>query len=95
MEDPEVLGVDSFGQNSMTLLLQIRTEPLRQWAVARELRRRLKHAFDKAGISIPFPQQLVQFENTLPVAATAENKTKRTTHPYGEHTNKHAKAHAS
>jgi len=75
LEEPEVLGVDSFGQNSMTLLLQIRTEPLRQWAVACELRHRLKHAFDKAGISIPFPQQLVQFENTLPIAKKAESNT--------------------
>ncbi|MEL6880454.1 MAG: mechanosensitive ion channel family protein [Cyanobacteria bacterium J06607_10] len=95
LEDPEVLGVDSFGQNSMTLLLQIRTEPLQQWAVARELRRRLKHAFDKAGISIPFPQQLVQFENTLPIAKKAENNTQQITHHYDDHTDKNSNTHAS
>lgn len=35
------------------------TQPLRQWAVAGEFRKRLKIAFDKAGIEIPFPQRVI------------------------------------
>lgn len=66
LEPPQVLGVDAFGDNSITIRLWIRTEPLQQWQVAREFRRRLKNVFDKEGISIPFPQQSIWFENTLP-----------------------------
>jgi len=35
----------------------MKTLPLKQWDVAREYRRRLKKAFDAAGIQIPFPQR--------------------------------------
>nr|WP_235595955.1 mechanosensitive ion channel family protein [Mastigocoleus testarum] len=37
----------------------IKTQPLKQWEVAREYRRRVKIAFDEAGISIPVPQQSI------------------------------------
>jgi small-conductance mechanosensitive channel len=33
--------------------------PAEQWAVARELRLRIKEAMDEAGIEIPFPQRTV------------------------------------
>ncbi len=49
---PELLGVDSFTEASVTLRLTLRTPPGDQWAVARELRRRVKQAFDAAGIAI-------------------------------------------
>jgi len=32
---------------------------LKQWAVAGELRKRIKIAFDKENIEIPFPQMVV------------------------------------
>ena len=48
---PELLGVDSFTDVSLILRLTLRTPPGDQWAVARELRRRVKHAFDAAGIA--------------------------------------------
>ena len=49
---PEMLGVDSFTDQSVTLRLVIRTPPGDQWAVGRELRARVKVAFDNAGIAI-------------------------------------------
>ncbi len=49
---PELLGVDSFTEVNVTLRLTLRTPPGDQWAVARELRRRVKHAFDAAGIAV-------------------------------------------
>lgn len=48
---PELLGVDSFTDLNVTLQLTLRTPPGDQWAVARELRRRVKQAFDAAGIA--------------------------------------------
>ncbi|MGK7910107.1 MAG: mechanosensitive ion channel family protein [Synechococcus sp.] len=65
VKEPEMLGVDSFGDNSITIRLWIDTQPLKQWAVAREFRRRLKYAFDRGGISIPFPQRSIWFETPL------------------------------
>lgn len=67
LEPPEVLGVDAFGDNSITIRLLIPTQPLKQWEVGREFRRRLKYAFDEAEISIPFPQRSLWFENSLPL----------------------------
>jgi len=70
LEPPELLGVDDFGHSSVTLRLWIRTQPLEQWAIAREFRRRLKAAFEQAGILPPIPQRFIQIENTSPVHRT-------------------------
>ncbi len=65
---PLILGVDAFGDNSITIRIWIDTQPLQQWNVAREFRLRIKKAFDEAGITIPFPQRSVWFKNPLPQA---------------------------
>ncbi len=49
---PELLGVDSFTDLSVILRLTLRTPPGDQWAVGRELRMRVKTAFDGANIAI-------------------------------------------
>ena len=49
---PEMLGADEFTDQSIMLRLTIRTPPGDQWAVGRELRARVKAAFDAAGIVI-------------------------------------------
>jgi len=59
VETPKVLGVDNFGDRGLIVRVWIKTQPLKQWDVAREFRRRLKIAFDKAGVSIPLPQQAI------------------------------------
>jgi small-conductance mechanosensitive channel len=58
-DDPEILGVDDFGDSQVTIKMLAKTLPLKQWEVARELRRRIKHAFDEKGIEIPFPQRTI------------------------------------
>ena len=59
LETPEVLGVDKFGAQGLILRVWIKTQPLKQWYVAREYRRRLKAAFDQAGISMPLSQPAI------------------------------------
>ncbi|MDM7996367.1 MAG: mechanosensitive ion channel family protein [Acidobacteriota bacterium] len=60
--DPlEVMGVDNFADSQVTIKLRIKTLPLKQWAVGRELRRRIKNTFDEKHIEIPFPQVSVHF----------------------------------
>jgi small conductance mechanosensitive channel len=55
----EVLGVEALGQNGVTVRCMVQTLPGQQWAVAREIRRRAKKAFDARGIELPFPQRTV------------------------------------
>ena len=59
LSDPEVWGLEQWGESQMTVRLVVQTVPLEQWKVSRELRRRLKAAFDEAGIEIPFPQRTI------------------------------------
>lgn len=55
---PQFLRVDNFGDSSVDIKIFGETKPGEQWAVAGELRKRLKYAFDKEGIEIPYPQQV-------------------------------------
>jgi moderate conductance mechanosensitive channel len=59
VDEPEVWGVESLGANGVVLRTVVKTTPADQWRVSRELRERIKDAFDAEGIEIPFPQQTV------------------------------------
>lgn len=59
LEEPEVWGVEAFGADALVIRLVVKTKPLSQWKVSRELRARIKRAFDAEGIEIPFPQRTV------------------------------------
>ena len=61
-EFPNILGVEQFSDRGILIRIWIKTEPLKQWEVAREFRRRVKIAFDRAGIPIPIPQQQILFD---------------------------------
>lgn len=55
----EVLGIEAFAEWAVQLKVRIKTVPLKQWDVGRELRRRIKKGFDAEGIEIPFPERVV------------------------------------
>lgn len=55
LEPIEVVGVDSLGESGVVLKARIKTRPIEQWNVGREYNRRIKLAFDREGIEIPFP----------------------------------------
>ncbi|RUL87085.1 mechanosensitive ion channel domain-containing protein [Tautonia sociabilis] len=59
LEDPTMLGVDAFADSAVIIKFFIKTRPLQQWMVKRELLRRLKKRFDELGIEIPFPHRTV------------------------------------
>jgi small conductance mechanosensitive channel len=61
LDEPEVWGVEEIGIGGIIVRLVVKTVPLEQWAVARELRVRLKVAFDEAGIAMPLPQQQITY----------------------------------
>jgi small conductance mechanosensitive channel len=54
-EPMDMQGVERFDPSSIAIRARIKTQPLKQWAVRREYLLRLKDAFDKEGIEIPFP----------------------------------------
>jgi moderate conductance mechanosensitive channel len=62
-EFPNILGIEQFSDRGILIRVLIKTEPLKQWEVAREFRRRVKIAFDHAGIPIPVPQQQILFDS--------------------------------
>ena len=61
---PQFLRVDNLGDSSISLKVLGDTIPSRKWEVAGEFRKRIKEAFDKEGIEIPFPQTVVHHKNT-------------------------------
>ncbi|MGI9622133.1 MAG: mechanosensitive ion channel family protein, partial [Acidimicrobiales bacterium] len=59
IDAPEVWGVEKLGADGVVIRLVVKTDPAEQWGVARELRLRIKEAFDIAGVEIPYPQRNV------------------------------------
>jgi small-conductance mechanosensitive channel len=59
LKAPQVLRVDAFEESGIAIKILGDTEPIRQWDVMGELRKRLKKAFDEEGIEIPFPHRVV------------------------------------
>jgi small conductance mechanosensitive channel len=55
LEPIEIFGVDDFADSAVVIKARLKTQPIQQWNVGREYRRRLKKAFDREGIEIPFP----------------------------------------
>jgi moderate conductance mechanosensitive channel len=69
LEPLEVLGVDKFADSAVIIKVRIKTMPVRQWVVGREMNRRIKKEFDRLGIEIPFPHMSLNFgEASKPIA---------------------------
>lgn len=49
-------GIERLDESAVVLRIWVETRPHHRWDVQRELRRRIKKAFDAAGIEIPFPR---------------------------------------
>ncbi len=59
LEPAQVLGVESLSDSQVTIRMMVKTVPLKQWEVARELRRRIKIRFDQEGVRAPHPQRVI------------------------------------
>ena len=53
IEEPEVWGVQSLDADSVVVRVTLKTAPMEQWNVAREMRERVKARFDLEEIEIP------------------------------------------
>jgi moderate conductance mechanosensitive channel len=57
----EILGVDKFADSAVIVKARIKTAPIQQWTVGREMNRRIKKKFDELGIEMPFPHMSFYF----------------------------------
>ena len=55
---PEVWGIEDFGTDGIVVRLVIKTRPAAQFDLMRELRGRIKAAFDEAGVPLAFEQAM-------------------------------------
>ncbi len=62
VEAPEVPGIEKFDTSAVTIRMTVKTLPLKQWDVARELRRRLKRRFELENIEVPTASQTLLLE---------------------------------
>jgi len=65
----EYIGVDSFADSAVILKIRMKTLPIMQWGVARELRRRIKLEFDRLGIEMPYPHVSIGMASDSPPLA--------------------------
>lgn len=70
LEDLDIAGVERWDESAVVLRCRFKVLPLEQWNVRREFLKRLKAAFDAAGIEIPFPQRTVHLVESMPRPTT-------------------------
>ena len=77
LEPLEIFGLNEFADSALVFKARIKTQPLQQWAVGREYRKRLKKAFDANGVEIPFPHTTVYWgEKIDPLKLKIEDQLK-------------------
>lgn len=62
---PEVPGIDRVMPGEVDYLMLVKTRPGQQYAVTRELRRRIKECFEKNGIQPPGPGRVYVVDQTV------------------------------
>ena len=82
----EVFGVNAFADWSVQVQLRIKTVPLKQWEVGRELRKRILKAFERHHIDIPFPERLVTMRVQNEAVAALSSRTMPPETPSGRGT---------
>jgi len=63
LEKPDIAGINNFGDTQVNLQMLVKTLPLKQWDVGRELRMRIKSAFDREGIELSVTQRMMITRN--------------------------------
>jgi small conductance mechanosensitive channel len=82
IEEPEIWGIEAMTPDAITLRVTLKTAPMEQWRVAREMRERIKARFDHEGIQAPYPTSYVMNRTPgsdeptagTPAAATADTE---------------------
>ncbi len=59
LDGPTILGVTDLGDFDVSISIVAKTKPMEQWAVEREIRKKVKEAFDRENIEIPYPKRVI------------------------------------
>lgn len=76
IEPPTFLRVNEFAASAVVIKITGKTIPGEQWRVAGELRRALKKEFDKNGIEIPYPHQVMKIQHEKTPKSKKQTKKK-------------------
>ncbi len=59
VEGPNVIGVSDLGESGVDITIVAKTKPMEQWAVEREIRKRVKETLERENIEIPYPRRVI------------------------------------
>ena len=62
LEPLDVFGVDAFEPGQLVVKARIKTVPMKQWVVGRELRKRIARVFSERGIHMPTQHMTIRME---------------------------------
>lgn len=77
IEEPSMLGVDKMSYTSVTLRMMVKTAPARQFDIGRELRRRIKLAYEQHGVKTPLAKQQLLMPEELASAISETDAAKK------------------
>lgn len=68
----EVMGVDQLSESGVVVKARIKTAPMQQWQIGREMNRRIKMRFAEAGLDFPYPTRTIHLHTgSLPTAPSS------------------------
>ena len=59
VEGPTLIGISNLGEYGIDFTIVAKTDPMEQWGVEREIRKRVKEVFDEENIEIPYPKKVI------------------------------------
>ena len=59
LEGPSIVGVTDLAEYGVKLRIVAKTQPMDQWSLEREIRKKVKETLDKENIEIPYPRIVI------------------------------------
>ncbi len=59
VDGPTILGISNLGEYGIDFTIVAKTNPMDQWSVEREIRKKIKETFDRENIEIPYPKLII------------------------------------
>lgn len=76
LEPIEVMGLDKVTDSTALIKARIKTRPVQQWTVGREMNRRMKMKFAELGIEVPPPSPTLSFDPAKPLRLQMDGLTR-------------------